>query len=131
MSVSPTIFQVSPSSGVPIFRQLIDQVNVMVGSGQLQPGDMLPSTREVAKTLEVNMMTVSKAYSRLEIDGITERIRGRGMRIREVSVRGSLGDRKAEFKAQVEPVIHRARQLGLTDAQILAVIDKIMKETGK
>lgn len=131
MAVSPNVFQVSPSSGVPIFRQLIDQVNALVGSGKLQPGDMLPSTREVAKTLEVNMMTVSKAYSRLEIDGVAERVRGRGMRICEVSIRGSIGDRKVEFKEQVEPAIHRARQLGLTDEQILAVINKIMKDTGK
>ena len=131
MAVPPSAFRVSPSSGVPIFRQLIDQVNAMVGAGKLQPGDMLPSTREVAKTLEVNMMTVSKAYSRLEIDGVAERIRGRGMRICEVSSRGSLSERKAEFRSQVEPAIHRARQLGLTNEQILALINKTMKETGK
>jgi len=47
---------VSPSSGVPVFRQLIDQANAMVVSGKLRPGDMLPSTRDVAKALEVEII---------------------------------------------------------------------------
>ena len=131
MSVTPRIFQVSPSSGVPIFRQLIDQVHALIAAEKLVPGDMLPSIREVAKELEVNMMTVSKAYSRLELDGVTERVRGRGMRIREPKVSTSLADRKSEFQQQVEPAIHRGRQLGLSDDQIQAVVNKILRGMGK
>src|SRR5690606_4897125 len=127
MSVEPEQFRVAPSSGVPIFRQIIDQVNAMVASGMLKTDDMLPSTRELARVLEVNMMTVSKAYSRLEADGRVERVRGTGMRIAAPPINGSLPERKAEFQEQVAPALHRARQLRLTDEQILSVVHKVLK----
>ena len=63
-------FEIHPSSGVPIYRQIMDQVRALVASGRLQAGDMLPSIRQLAGDLEVNMMTVSKAYARLEADGV-------------------------------------------------------------
>lgn len=128
MTVEPEQFRVAPSSGVPIFRQIIDQVAAMVASGALKTGDMLPSTRELARVLEVNMMTVSKAYSRLEADGLVERVRGTGMRIAPPPVNRSLAERKQEFQEQVAPALHRARQLGLSDEQILSVVHKVLKE---
>ncbi len=127
MIVEPEHFRVTPSSGVPIFRQIMDQVNAMVASGTLKTGDMLPSTRELARVLEVNMMTVSKAYSRLETDGLVERVRGTGMRIAAPQINHSLPDRKREFQEHVAPALHRARQLGLTDEQILSVVHKVLK----
>ena len=75
MSRSDPIFVVHPSSGVPIYRQLIDQVEALVAGGQLQPGDTVPSVRQVAAALGINMMTVSKAWSRLEADGLLQRDR--------------------------------------------------------
>ena len=62
--------QISPSSGVPIYRQLMDQIKRMVASEQLNPGDTLPSVRSVATHLAVNPMTISKAYSLLEVEGL-------------------------------------------------------------
>jgi len=127
MAVEPEHFRVAPSSGVPIFRQIIDQVAALVASGVLRAGDMLPSTRELARVLEVNMMTVSKAYSRLEADGLVERVRGTGMRVAAPSVDRPLAERQQEFHEQVAPALHRARQLGLTDEQILNVVNKVLK----
>jgi GntR family transcriptional regulator len=127
MIAEPSQFRVSPSSGVPIFRQIMDQVSALVASGTLKTGDMLPSTRELARVLEVNMMTVSKAYSRLEVDGLVERVRGTGMRIAAPPVNGSMSDRKREFQEQVAPALHRARQLGLSDEQILNVVHNVLK----
>ena len=73
--VNPSIqFEVHPSSGVPIYRQLMDQVRAMIASGQLADGDLLPSVRLMADELQVNMMTVSKAWSRLEVEGVLERV---------------------------------------------------------
>jgi len=127
MAVEPEHFRVAPSSGVPLFRQIIDQVAALVASGVLKAGDMLPSTRELARVLEVNMMTVSKAYSRLEADGLVERVRGTGMRVAAPSVNRPLAERQQEFQEQVAPALHRARQLGLTDEQILNVVNKVLK----
>ncbi|MCW8876266.1 MAG: GntR family transcriptional regulator [Kangiellaceae bacterium] len=70
---------ISPSSGVPIYRQLIEQIRRMVASKNLLGGDQLPSIRQLAVQLEVNPMTISKAYSMLEAEGLLERKRGIGM----------------------------------------------------
>src|SRR5215217_9284245 len=72
---------VVPSSGVPIYRQLIDQVRARVAGGRLAAGELLPSVRQVAEHLDVNPMTVSKAYSILEREGVVEHVRGQGMRV--------------------------------------------------
>ena len=84
MSNLPLQFEIHPSSGVPIYRQIMDQVRAQTASGRLKPGDLLPSVRQMAVDLAVNMMTVSKAYARLEIEGVLERDRGTGMRVRRL-----------------------------------------------
>ena len=69
-------FQINPSSGVPIYRQIIDQVKLGIATGKFKPGEYLPSVREVSTSLEINPMTVSKAYSLLEKSGVIELVRG-------------------------------------------------------
>jgi GntR family transcriptional regulator len=75
----PILFSVATGSGEPIYKQIVDQVRRMVASGQLSAGDELPSVRDVAQSLAVNPMTISKAYSLAEAAGILERRRGLGM----------------------------------------------------
>lgn len=129
MTLPPRLFELHPSSGVPIYRQLVDQVRAMVAGGKLRPGDLLPSVRQVAQAADVNPMTVSKAYSRLESEGLVERVRGQGMRVLAPAVSGRLTDRKDEFAELVRPVLHRAQQLGLTPAQIRSVLDALVAES--
>ncbi|WP_442508630.1 GntR family transcriptional regulator [Novipirellula sp. SH528] len=130
MQSSELSFSVSPSSGVPIYRQIIDQVNALVTSGRLQPGDGLPSIRKLAESLEVNMMTISKAYARLEVDGILVRKRGVGMVVAEQSVPNlaTVKDRQAELRPMIEQAVLRGLQLRLTDRQIVAVVESILRE---
>lgn len=129
MSNLPLQFEIHPSSGVPIFRQIMDQVRAQVASGRLKPGDLVPSVRQMAIDLAVNMMTVSKAYSRLEAEGILERDRGTGMRVRAVTtVSASVADRQLELRELVEHMVTRGLQLGLTDEQIAAVVKTVLKE---
>lgn len=129
MSNLPLQFEIHPSSGVPIFRQIMDQVRAQVASGRLKPGDLVPSVRQMAVDLQVNMMTVSKAYSRLEAEGVLERDRGTGMRVRgQVEHLGSVTDRQAELRDLVDHVVTRGLQLGLTDEQIISVVKTVLKE---
>jgi len=121
-------FAVQTSSGLPIYRQIMEQVCAMIAGGRLSPGELLPSVRQLAAELEVNMMTISKAYARLEADGVIERVRGTGMRVREVIARGSLSDRRQELRPLVEQAVIRARQLQLNDEQILNVVQSVLKE---
>ena len=74
-----TLFAVNSGSAEPIYSQLVEQVRRLVAAGQLGAGDMLPSVRDVAASLAVNPMTVSKAYSQLELEGLVARRHGIGM----------------------------------------------------
>jgi GntR family transcriptional regulator len=127
----PFIFELNPNSGVPIYRQIVDQVVAMVGGGVLRQGDLLPSVRQVARDAAVNPMTVSKAYSRLEADGVVRRVRGLGMEILPPSTNGSLDERKRKFHEVIEPALHRGRQLGLDDQQIREVVAGVLKDQKK
>jgi GntR family transcriptional regulator len=121
-------FEINPNSGVPIYRQIVDQVLALVASGNLRAGELLPSVRQVARDAAVNPMTVSKAYSKLETEGVVRRIRGQGMEVLPPSQNGSLDERKQQFGATIEPALHRARLLGLTRAQIREVITSLLQD---
>jgi len=73
------LLDIDTHSGVPIFRQLIDQIRRQIMTGQLTSQTQLPSVRDLAEQLRVNPMTVSKAYSLLESQGLLERKRGVGL----------------------------------------------------
>ena len=64
------MFTLNPHSGIPIYRQLQEQVRRLVASGQLRNGAELPSVRELALAHAINPMTISKAYSLLEAEGL-------------------------------------------------------------
>ncbi len=72
----------APSSEVPIYRQLVTQVVLAILSGDLRPGDRLPSTRELARRFAINPNTVSAGYRQLEREGWTERRHGSGVYVR-------------------------------------------------
>jgi len=126
MSSAPIPFEIHPSSGVPIYRQLIDQVHSLIAGGRLREGDLLPSVRQVAAAAAVNPMTVSKAYSRLEAEGTVERLRGQGMRVTKTQAIGTLTQRQAQFRQLVEPALHRAQQLGLSETEAREVLDTLL-----
>ena len=118
------MFILQPSSGIPLYRQLIEQVRRLIAGGQLAPGSELPSVREIAVTYAVNPMTVSKAYALLETEGLLERRRGKPM-IVAARPRGpeSLAQRRAQLEPQVRQLVLAARQLELTPTELQAQID--------
>ena len=73
------LLQIDHHSGQPIYRQVIDQIRRQVVAGQLRQGEQLPSVRDLAGQLRVNPMTISKAYSLLEMEGLLDRRRGVGL----------------------------------------------------
>jgi GntR family transcriptional regulator len=128
MADAPLNFEINPSSGVPIYRQIVDQVHALIAGELLREGELLPSVRQVASDASVNPMTVSKAYTRLETEGVVCRVRGRGMKILPPSQNGSLDERKQQFRETIEPAIHRARQLGLNAKQIREVLSTLLQD---
>jgi GntR family transcriptional regulator len=124
------MFSIVPGSTEPIYRQLVDQVRRMAASGQLAPGDALPSVRETALQLAVNPMTVSKAYGLLELEGVLERRRGVGMVVadRPRSV-GDAGARLALLRPTLERAAREARELELDPDTVLSLFNTILKES--
>jgi GntR family transcriptional regulator len=114
------LFQIQPSSGTPIYRQIIDQVHRLVASGTLTPGDELPSIREMAGTFEVNQMTISKAYSLLEAQGVLKRNRGKRMEISDAYASEHSPEQRMELiRPALHEVVSQAHQLSLADEEIL------------
>ncbi len=123
------LFSITPGSTEPIYRQLVEQVRRLVAGGQMAPGDELPSVREVAHTLAVNPMTVSKAYSLLETEGLLVRRRGLGMLVAERprSVRSAV-DRSALLRPTLVRAAREARELELDPDTVLNLFTHILKE---
>ncbi len=110
---------VDPGSGVPVYRQLMDQVKFHVTSGLLAPGDELPSTRALSAELGVNPMTISKAYSYLEKEGVVERRPGRPLVVKAVAETES-EDRKVEqLTESLAGTVTMVRQLGIDPERAL------------
>jgi GntR family transcriptional regulator len=120
-------FQVFPSSGVPIYRQLMDQVHTLLSSGRLDPGVLLPSVRHVAEELQVNPMTVSKAYSLLERDGVLELVRGQGMRVKAPSQKNNIRERQAAVAPLLEQAIAKAFQLSLKKQHVEELLKPLLE----
>ena len=122
------LFSITTGSPEPIYRQLVEQVRRLVAAGQLAPGDGMPSVRDVAQALALNPMTVSKAYSLLEMEGLLTRKRGMGMSIAE---RAGTQPNTLERAELLRPILERAaleaRQLELDPDTALALFKSILK----
>lgn len=121
-------FLLSPNSGAPLYRQLIDQLRVEVFSGRLAPGAMLPSVRQVAQDLGINPMTVSKAYSRLQEEGVLERVPGTGMRVPENEDRARRRRLRERLLPLLERAVDEAGKAGLTRSELLSVFEPLLEE---
>lgn len=124
------MFTLNPQSGIPIYRQLAEQIRRMVAGGQLQAGDELPSVRELALEHAVNPMTISKAYSLLEVEGLLIRQRGKPMQIAPQK-KSQLSEqaRLQHLLPHLEQLVVVARQLEIADEQLLENLRKLLGNT--
>ena len=126
------MFILNPQSGVPLYRQLLDQVRRMVCSGQLPPGTALPSIRDLALLHAINPMTISKAYSLLESEGLLERHRGKPMTVASHSAtRSQLSKRLQQVDPQLDQVVLAARQLQITEPELSRALHKKWEESNE
>ena len=119
------MFILNPHSSVPIYQQLVEQVRRMVAGGQLAPGTELPSVRELAQEHTVHPMTISKAYSQLESEGVLERHSGKPMRVAAMRRdQLTLAARLKQIEPQLDALALSARQLELAPEEVLAQLKK-------
>lgn len=110
------IFRLNPSSGVPLYLQLIEQVKHAVETGALRAGDQLPTIRRLAEDLVMNPNTVVRAYRELEHEGVLDLKHGSGAFIKESTGGRTRLMRKAQ--AVVQSAIERLISLGLTEDEL-------------
>ena len=117
------MFILKPHSGVPIYRQLSEQIRRMAASGQLPPGTELPSIRALAMEHAINPMTVSKVYSLLEAEGVLERHRGKPMTVAKPRrAQPPPEKRVAQLEPHVEQLVLAARQLELAEDDVIKAL---------
>jgi GntR family transcriptional regulator len=120
---------IDPHSGVPVFRQLRDQIRFQIVSGMLKPGDELPSTRALSAELGLNPMTISKAYSYLEMDGLVEKRPGLCLVVRDLPEDEIDTRRLMQFRQSARPVVAIAKQLGLSRQKAIEVFAEMLDGT--
>ncbi|MCH8622608.1 GntR family transcriptional regulator [Undibacterium sp. TS12] len=126
--LSPDLFQVNTGTSEPIYRQLIEQLRRLLAGRQVAAGDAMPSVREVASALGVNPMTVSKAYSMLEAEGLLVRRRGLGMEVASQAQGSSdLESRLELLRPGLERIALEARQLELEPRAVITLLTSILK----
>jgi len=121
------IFRLNPSSGVPLYVQLMDRVKHAVETGALREGDQLPTIRSLAEELVMNPNTVVRAYRELVHEGIVELRHGSGAFIRESS--GGRARLIREARGIVRTAVDRMHALGLTDDELRRVFENELAQT--
>jgi GntR family transcriptional regulator len=122
-------FSIQTGSAEPIYRQLMEHVRRRIASGQISAGDEIPSVRELAQQLAVHPMTISKAYSLLEGEGLLERRRGLAMRVAPQHQRAQpAATRIALLRPALVRAAAEARQLQLPKRTALKLFEDILDE---
>lgn len=123
------LLHIQPAAPQPIYRQIAEQIRRLVAGGQLAAGTLLPSVREVAATHAINPMTVSKAYSQLEAEGVLERQRGKGMAVAATAPgAGTAAQRWALIEPSLDAVARQARELELSLDEVIARLGQRMRQ---
>jgi GntR family transcriptional regulator len=122
------LYDINPSLPLPIYRQIVDQVRRLVAGGQLRAGDELPSVRSVAAAHSINPMTVSKAYSLLETEGVLARSRGMGMVVADNQPVAPRRERLALLDPSLQAAARHARELEIAPEEALARFKRILDQ---
>ena len=125
---SPLRFQLDLRSGVPVYRQIMDQVLGAMASGRLANGDQLPTVRQLAVDLSINPNTVIRAYRELEIRGFLDTHQGSGTFITAQPVQQDNEERQRKLDGIVSDAIARAGAEGFTAQQVLDRLRELLDD---
>lgn len=123
--------QINPNTGVPAYRQIMDQIRYYVASSALSAGDQLPSVRELARRLTVNPSTIVKAYTELEHEGVIENKQGRGSFVAETQSKLTRGEKRAILQKTASHLWVEASQLDLPDNDVWEIIRRERERMGE
>jgi GntR family transcriptional regulator len=112
-------FQIDTKSGVPFYRQIVEQVKFGIARGSLQPGDQLPTVRQLAVDLSINPNTVIRAYRELEIEGAIDTHQGSGTFVGTRKPRIDELERQRMLDQILTELLARASGYGFTLDEVL------------
>jgi GntR family transcriptional regulator len=124
-------FRLDSQSGVPVYRQIIDQVLGGMSAGMLRPGIQLPTVRQVAVDLSINPNTVVRAYRELEIRGVLQTQQGTGTFISQQKVKSDELERRRQLGQLVTEFVSRAGAGGFTVEELVEELRERSTEVGK
>src|SRR5690348_2837147 len=124
----PFRFELDLHSGVPVYRQIIDQVTGGIASGALTAGDQLPTVRQLAVDLAINPNTVLRSYRELELGGLLETQQGTGTFITQKKPPHDDGERERQLSQFVGECLSRAGAAGFTIEELLQHLRELMQE---
>jgi len=125
IDLKPFAFRLDAHSGVPVYRQLIDQVQAAIASGALTIGIQLPTVRQVAVDLAINPNTVSRAYREMEIRGLLDTQQGTGTFISDRKVEYSKNDHERILAQLTGEFVSRAGAAGFTLKQLIKALREL------
>ena len=129
IEVASFAFRLDSHSGVPVYRQLIDQVQAAVAAGVLAAGDQLPTVRQVAVDLVINPNTVLRAYREMEIRGTLDTQQGSGTFIADRKIEYSKGERERQLGQLVGEFVSRAGSAGFTVEQLAKALHELSPQS--
>ena len=128
LEIQPFAFRLDEHSGVPVYRQLIDQVQAGIASGALMAGTQLPTVRQVAVDLAINPNTVSRAYREMEIRGLLDTQQGTGTFVSDRRVEFSKDERERQLGQLISEFVSRAGAAGFTLRQLIKALKDLQPE---
>jgi GntR family transcriptional regulator len=117
-------FVLDPKTGIPFYRQIIDQIKFGIASGNLKAGEQLPTVRALAVELKVNLNTVTKAYKELEIQNILETQQGSGTFINKTDIILPARERTKKLQSICSEFLTIALSYGFSKAEIINELQK-------
>ncbi|MGN0489543.1 MAG: GntR family transcriptional regulator [Ruminococcus sp.] len=112
---------------VPIYEQIVDQIKLLIRTGELKENDNLPSVRTLSKELKISALTVKKAYDTLESEGFTATIHGKGTYVTAINSQLLFEEQKKELEADLEQAIQKGRRCGISDEDIKSLLELILE----
>ena len=119
---------VNPSSGVPIYMQVMNQIRSLIVSAALKANDKLPSVRELAEFLQVNPMTISKAYQILELEKTVYRLHGKGIYVSSSTNILKKKERLAMLQNHVKHIVYEAIRLDISVEETTNMLRGVFKK---
>ncbi|PAB58078.1 GntR family transcriptional regulator [Anaeromicrobium sediminis] len=122
------MFNINPRSSTPIYTQIVDEVKESILKGILEPGDKMPSVRELAKMMTINPNTIQKAYKELERQMVIEKIRGKGTFV-STDYKGKRDESRMKLvKESFKKGLIELKYMGIKEEETMAIIKELIRE---